>query len=361
MPQGESFWNPYRWVTVSDSPVQYDAPNYHHHFSGLSGRLWCELEALTPLLIGDGSSKFVGHGSHRSCYIPGPSLKGALRSLAEVVGNAAGPFQKQASDISRKQAEAHNGRGNLDIVARSYGYLAGGNVFRGLIRFSDARMISTPISEQQWPMQEIVVGQPKKAHHAFYAEENRRKFYHHQQGIQKLPSPDPNITQRTEVQPAPSGTLFNFTVDFFNLRDKELNLLLYCLALESQVRVTLSPEAMPPRAMQPVTFEGPLRHKIGGAKPHGAGSVHIRITKMQLCSDASTRYQGKEADNLLEAETLIQEIDRRTHSFRSRTDLTMQQLRAMLIYSEKDPRKPVHYPSWKWFNSNSQRPLKSTI
>ena len=361
MPQGESFWNPYRWVTMSDRPVQYDAPSYRHHLNGLSGRLWCELEALTPLWIGDGSGKFVGIGSHRSCYIPGPSLKGALRTLAEVVGNAAGPFQKRASDISSQQAKAHDGGGNLDIVARSYGYLGGDTVFSGLIGFSDAQMIATPISEQQWPKQEIVVGQSKEGHAAFYAEKNRRKFYHHQQGIQKLPSPDSNITQRTVVQPAPSGTLFNFTVDFFNLRDKELNLLLYCLALENQVRVTLSAEAMPPRAMQPVTFEGPLRHKIGGAKPHGAGSVHIRITKMQLCTDAVARYQGKKTDNLWEAECLSQEIDRRTQCFRNRSDLTMQQLRAMLIYSEKDPRKPIHYPSWKWFNSNSQRPLKSTI
>ena len=57
MPQGEEFWNPYRWVTVSDQPIEYDEPCYHHTSSGLSGRLWCELEALTPLLIGDGHGR----------------------------------------------------------------------------------------------------------------------------------------------------------------------------------------------------------------------------------------------------------------------------------------------------------------
>ena len=34
MPQGETFWNPYRWVTVSDQPVEHDVPRYHHTSSG---------------------------------------------------------------------------------------------------------------------------------------------------------------------------------------------------------------------------------------------------------------------------------------------------------------------------------------
>ena len=53
MPKGESFWNPYRWVTVSDNPVEHDVPRYHHSMDGISGFLSCELEALTPLLIKD--------------------------------------------------------------------------------------------------------------------------------------------------------------------------------------------------------------------------------------------------------------------------------------------------------------------
>ena len=90
MPVGENFWNPYRWVTLSNRPVEHDVPHYHHTFSGLSGRLWCELKALTPLLIGDGqvpNIQFVRHPHNRQPYIPGTSLKGAVRSSAEVIGN----------------------------------------------------------------------------------------------------------------------------------------------------------------------------------------------------------------------------------------------------------------------------------
>ena len=51
MPQGEPFWNPYRWVTMPDQPIKHETPGYHHRLHGLSGRIWCELEVLTPLFI----------------------------------------------------------------------------------------------------------------------------------------------------------------------------------------------------------------------------------------------------------------------------------------------------------------------
>ena len=74
------------------------------------------------------------------------------------------------------------------------------------------------------------------------------------------------------------------------LSREESNLLLYCLVLEDQVTVTLSPAALGrDNAQGDVTFEGPLRHKMGGAKPHGAGSVHICTTTMQLQTDVAAR------------------------------------------------------------------------
>ena len=149
-----------------------------------------------------------------------------------------------------------------------------------------------------------------------------------------------------------------------NLRNLELNLLLYCLLLEEQASVTLSPAALGRDAAQgSVTSEGPLRHKMGGAKPHGAGSVHIRITKMQLRTDATARYRGNDTATTWEAEDLIDELESRTASFRERTDQTMQELRAMLIYSLNDPRNPIQYPTYGWFQNtnNSIKQLKPTI
>ena len=134
--------------------------------------------------------------------------------------------------------------------------------------------------------------------------------------------------------------------------------------LEEQVTVTLSPAALgPDEAQGPVRLKGPLRHKMGGAKPHGAGSVHIRITKMELRSDAMARYRGRDATKTWEAEDLTNEIESRTAPFRKRTDQTMRELRAMLIYSLDDPRQPIQYPTFSWFKNgnNSGRQLKPTI
>ena len=351
MPQGENFWNPYRWVTISDKPIEYDDLPYQHVVSDLSGRIWCELEALTPFMVGDGHRMFVKHPHTFRPYIPATSLKGAIRSLAEVVGNAAVPFSK-------------GGRSQVDTVARTFGYLHGGNVFAGLIRFSDAEITEEPLPPNQWPKYEVAVGQPKPSHKAFYPGNKQRKFYHHRPGATQLTAPHAGIKQTSSVQPAPPGTRFSFTVNFANLRNPELNLLLYCLMLEEQVTVTLSPAALGrDEAEGSVTLDGPLRHKMGGAKPHGAGSVRIRIIRMELCTDAMARYRGNDSIETYKAENLTNELESRTAAFRNRTDQTMQELRAMLIYLLNDPRQPIHYPTYGWFRNgnNAGTQLKPTI
>ena len=380
MPQGKDFWNPYRWVTIGAHPVKHDVPNYHHTLSGISGRIWCRLKALTPLIIGDGGGgqdqdqvkniEFVR--KKNKPYIPSTSLKGVVRSLAEVVGNATVPFPKAQVDHSHKLEKARkniSGIAQFDPVARTFGYLKDGDVVAGLIHFSDAEvsMEVTPPDRWEWHRR-VAVGRPQPNHKAFYPGTNRRKFYHHHPGVTELREAPANITQVNNVRPAPPKTCFEFTVDFTNLRDAELNLLLYCLVLEEQVTVELSPAALGrEQGEPPCTFEGPLRHKMGGAKPHGAGSVRIQITKMELRTHAAARYRGGSTTEALQADALAAEIDSRTASFQHRTDLTMRELRAMLIYSTNDPRKSIRYPRFDWFQNERELPfaqqtrLKPTI
>ena len=386
MPQGENFWNPYRWVTVSDDPIEYDEPNYHHKLSGISGRIWCELKALTPLIIGDGGDRRAQNaqpGGQNQVnnirfvrkkgipYIPSTSLKGVIRSLAEVIGNGTVPFSNTVDNEHEPENARLVGTSQLDPVTRIFGYLSqdDSSVFAGLLHFSDAEISVEVTPPDQWKWhRRVAVGRPQPSHRAFYpanTQRNQRKFYHHHPCATELKEAPSDITQVNNVRPAPPGTCFTFTVDFTNLRDTELNLLLYCLELEDQVTVTLSPEALgQDQGEAPCTFTGPLRHKMGGAKPHGAGSVHIRITQMELRTSAAARYRGGSTPAVLQAGALATEIDRRTASFRRRTDLTMKELRAMLIYSTDDPRFPIHYPKYKeWFNKdrNKQTQLKPTI
>ncbi len=384
MPEQESFWNPYRWVTYEKSRPSYRSPNYQHAFAGARGLLDCELEVLTPLVIGNGKQgaleNFTRHGvgGVGKPFIPATSLKGAIRSLAELIGDSAVPFSRKRNapmrlDPGRSVESGARGRPGtnweLDPVARSFGYLDhDGNVFAGLIQFSDAELVGEP-NTQKWPRFEVDVGTPRPERHApFYPDNKRWKFYHHLPGATTL---RPAITGQTRRPvAAPPGTRFRFTVSFWNLDEEALNLLVYCLALEEDVTVTLSAAALgrPGNSNESVPLTGPLRHKIGGCKPAWGGSVHIRIVRVRIEEDPLSRYRSGQPPTVLEDEAEIRAwIEKRTASIRRRNDRTMRELRAMLIYSPNDPRRDIRYPDKSWFDRDKQLPpdqkrkLKPTV
>lgn len=361
------FWNPYRWVPASKKPLQRERPLYHHRWQGVAGRLHCTLEALTPFLIKDQEGAFIRSKRTQAPFIPATSLKGAIRSLAELIGNAAVPFPRVTIDVAHQLEKAAQGQGpqrQLDPVARTFGHLNHGDVFAGLIRFGDGQ----PLGKLPQPLScKVAVGQPKPAHRPFYPGDQYRKLYHHHFGATSLTPPHAGITQTNLVRPLPPGVQFTFRVDFANLRDEELALLLYCLTLEEDVTVTLSAAAVGGTAA--MTLRGPLRHKMGHCKPHGGGSVHIRVDKMELRANPAQRYRGESTTgSLLEGEALTTEVESRTRLLREENDLTMQHLRAMLIYTKDDPRaKNVNYPTYQWFQDDKRAlpdqkaPLKPTI
>jgi CRISPR/Cas system CSM-associated protein Csm3 (group 7 of RAMP superfamily) len=366
MPQGENAFNPYRWVPVSDGPVPRQKPAYRHRWEGLSGQLDCTLEALTPLLIGSsrGDGRFIRSGRTQRPFIPGTSLKGLIRALAELIGNAAIPFSNGHADDNHTLTQASQNRGKdwqLDIAARMFGYLNRGQVFAGLVRFSDGQLQGT--AREIGPFK-VVVGKPQpERHKPFYPVPAQRKLYHHRFGATDLTLAPANIPQTRTVYPLPPGVRFTFQVAFENLREEELALLLYCLVLEEEVTVTLSKEALGPDAHQPVTFSGPLRHKLGACKPQGGGSVKIGIDRMRLHDNMADRYRGQAAGQELEGEQLQTQLRQRTQAIMARTDETMRHLRAMLIYSANDPRKAVDYPDYTWFQQDkgTGTPLKPTL
>jgi hypothetical protein len=363
MPNGENYWNPYRWVPATQGQLPRERPLYRHRCQGMAGRLTCSLTSLTPFLINDGQGKFIRSRKSNQPFIPATSLKGNIRSLAELIGNAAVPFRNDKMDIDSEhrldRAATGDGVGRqLDVAARTFGYLDGKKVFAGLIRFSDGILQGrepTPLNCT------VAVGQPKSSHTAFYPGNRHRKFYHHNYGATTLTPPHPGIKQVSNVRPLPPGVEFKFRVDFENLREEELALLLYCLALEESVAVTLSAQAV--GGTTPVTLTGPLRHKLGNCKPHGGGSVHIKVDRMELRGDPKERYRSVEsAAAVFEGDAVRSEIERRTQLIRGRNVPTMQHLRAMLIYAPDDPRAGnVNYPEYAWLNANSTTQLKPTL
>ncbi|NLE58494.1 MAG: hypothetical protein GX616_09040 [Planctomycetes bacterium] len=377
----DEFWNPYRWVRVPADVDDYRQPSYRHQFSGLRGRIEGRLEALTPLIIGDGQNpgdiRFLCRADGTP-YIPGTSLKGMIRSLVEVVGNACVPFAKGLADQQHQAQKATRGRGSswqLDLASRMFGTIGhdrGDPDFAGLVRFHDALADpSTLPPRPNWHTYTIAGGNPKPEHHAFYPEDYQaRKFYHHkpQGGLVSAPGsirPD----QTRKVTPAPPGAVFSLRIDAENLLQSEWQILLYCLALEESVSVTLSPAALGDKYREPVHLVGPMRHKLGGAKPQGGGSCRIHLDRLVLDEDPLARYRrGRGAAKTLEGQAVAEYVSSETEPFRRREDRTMRELRAMLIFTPDDPRATnLRYPSYMWFQdekllpANDKTCLKPTL
>ncbi len=356
---------------LAESGWLITTPAYHHSYGGRAGRIDCRLTALTPFLINDGNHRSVRSKLTQKYHIPATSFKGLIRSLVELVGNAAHPFLRGDIDPDHglnRAAVGSGGQMQLDVAARMFGYLHHGDVFAGLVRFSDGHWPEGKPQPQPLTCR-ICGGTPDPDHRPFYPDRYRRKFYHHNPGATTLTGPHPGIPPahvRT-VYPLPPGVEFGFHVDFFNLQDEELALLLYCLFLEERVTVTLSPEALGPGYLDPLTLTGPMRHKFGYAKAQGGGSVRLEPLRLTLRTNPADRYRGRgPAQEVLASDELQADLARRTAPVASRTDPTMQHLRAMLIYAQTDPRRGnLNYPSYDWFQTDNHTgahtPLKPTL
>jgi CRISPR/Cas system CSM-associated protein Csm3 (group 7 of RAMP superfamily) len=355
MPINEDFWNPYRFVPTRET-VQRRPPFTDERFRGLSGSVTCILTNLTLLLVagGDrGQQQFLQRDNRP--FLPGSSLKGMLRSLAEIVGG--GCFVTSRNNSCTDPAR-------LCVACRMYGMLHRGSVHKGQVSPGDGLLQD----EQQARRKnvEIIQGQPKRSHDAFYrhpktgdVSEEMMKMYFHQphRSEDVLPIPS-NLRDRKVVKEMLlPGHAFTFTVHFENLAEDELNLLLYTLALEEQVSVTLTPQDKPP-----IHLTGPLRHKLGNAKGQGPGSCHIQVQSLTLLPDPARRFQslGREQVRVLIGADLEQEIQSRTAAYRQDDTPTMQFLRKMMVWDPADERD-FRYPDFNWFRAtgNSAVPLKS--
>ncbi len=344
MPQDEAFWNPYRMVPRREGRIDRKLPLGRHRLCGLSGEIEGTIKALTCLLVGQSKFFRKRRGKFDTVpTIPGTSLKGVIRSMAELIGHGCAPLGTEEDSRCTSSRQ-------LCITCRIFGFLQGGDVHTGLVSFGDAEMIASPISPNAWKEQNgVLLANPKPTHKPFYPPRHR-KIYPHQPACKEVPTPAPpgvgNPKMFRKVQPAPADTTFAFQATFENLREEELALLLYAIVLE----------------------EG-MAHKIGGCKPLGAGSARISIDRLTLTTDPGTRYrrnrEDQETTKVWEGEDLTQEIDRRTGSFHSDTSETMQALRRLIRFDPNDPHE-FRYPSKGtkknpgWFDlpANKKKPLK---
>jgi|GEM_PF-1714433 len=187
---------------------------------------------------------------------------------------------------------------------------------KGFIHFSPARWAGKSGPKTQWVTLQPL-GQPKPScwqfylncqnvgQNAGYNDDNAtirgRKFYWHkpnahanrpqsgadvnsvwdQRGGNGQPLADDQ--NKTVELLLPDNAVFEFTVDFENLSDAELGLLL----------LTLQPNLLGEQALEEVGVSSQLYHHFGMGKPLGLGSAEVKITSITLFKDCQ-RYQSLE-------------------------------------------------------------------
>jgi hypothetical protein len=326
-----------------------------------------------------------------------------LRSLAETVGGGCFVTNGEVINLNNVSGSCNNVE-SLCVACRMFGMMerqSNARVHKGNISISDA------ILQEKTPGfvdHEIYLGGPAVRHRSFYLtpdtdrfDGKSRKFYFHQPGVnESFPVLSSKIKERAwTVRALTPGHNFNFQVFFSNLREEEFALLIYILALEDDVKVSVGGESgMEPdkvrdsdkdvkpdndkepdgeydRKTEQKKFElrGPLRHKIGNAKPLGMGSSHISITKLECYAEPLARFTSFSCDKGVTLEEdleknsgkkLENEIQNIIRPFTQDHCTTMEHLRKMMVWDETDKRI-FKYPDWSWFETpgNSEKKLKN--
>lgn len=361
--------NPYDFVRIDwNAGVERHSPTAHDHFEGISGLIDGKITVLTPLFIRDprgakgqsGALPFArnqnGRGEH---IIPGSTLKGAIRSLVEVISPGCFLlFDRAYSERSWPTSVNYSSKldrefrrckhpARLCSACRMFGVLVEsrdsdtGEAFSwaGNVGFEDGN-ISRLV--KMVPVYTPNLLKPRSYHEPWYLSGDRmklagRKFYFHQDPDRLyLKSRLQNYGQY--VEPVGIDSTFTFSARFENLSQDDFSLLLYALALEKG-----------------------MRHKIGYAKPAGLGSVEIALTRIETI-DMQRRYTSPDGGKTVyEGDALQTYVGTQTQRFTTdRTSITLNDLRR--IWQWPPPQGVKYgYPTPDWFNNNRTAPISATL
>lgn len=360
--------NPYAFVPVG-SPAPRTPLSTHERFAGHSGVLKCRLTTLTHFFIA-GKQERQARNQHQELHllregnqpiIPGSSLKGAIRHLAEAISGSclALPSDVRMRDPQRDKLEYYDFkkrssdsyavppgfspcglRENADPrtqracpCCRLFGYLAGSVLLTGNVSFETAHLVSAARIER---VTLEPFGAPSPRHRPFYgtAASNfqtfrGRKFYYHRvEGARAMAQKsDFNKT----IEAVFPGAVYEFSVSYQNLDEAELALLIYALTLEE-----------------------PMHHKLGMGRGVGLGSVHLEITGWQQMERKQRYLDFGAGTTVLAGEELQHALARQIEAYHRHYapwQSSLAVLKDILTWDEKQPRNPG-YPSNKWFKEN---------
>ena len=310
--------NPYDFVPFANQVNRDAIANKHDQFkaSSRSGYINCELVVKTETCIkGPNNNPFWRVNQKvNTVFIPGTSIRGMVRTVCDtigggcgsMIGNHFGPYRKSRAEkyevvncqfsnpdfescsekIKREltgkseEGKATRIRQGFDVcpICSLFGFTADEVVFRSRLSFCDTK----PSKNQEVSLSTLRIQQlinPQPHHHSFYF---RSGTYNSKYYTKKVKERGQNFTLRTyqggeylgrkfylhadsanddgdiPVTVANVGSKFYFRVEFENLTEAELKLLLFALALEDG-----------------------WYHKLGYGKALGLGSVKINVLSLQ--------------------------------------------------------------------------------
>ena len=290
------------------------------------------------------------------------------------------PYQHSRGDRLPQEYHACSDPKDLCTACRLFGFIADLNGLKGRVTFSDADRLTGP-GELDRFLHLRVLGEPHPTSCNFYLRDPRdstqvrnydglkitdgrgrtegpagevelrgRKFYWHQMKTWQEYEIPPNRRQqfnrvRVLAKPLQPNNVFKFQVNFRNLSEAELGLLLYSLVLEE-----------------------PLRHKLGLAKALGFGTVKVTCQTLTFCQTES-RYTSLGAA----PQNQTRDVDTYLGAFKNAVQaatgqdfdqlLNVTKLKKILDPSQAPPQVGYFFDpagreeGFQWYSHNKDKPL----
>ncbi len=354
--------NPYDFVRFEPARMRRVPAPRHDVMTGLWGSLEGIITAETPIFIGQSES---GGGrvvrttasparaslvdAKRRPIIPGSTLKGLFRSVIEAVAPGCVRIGMSSYRVPQEFLGCDPGRpgpagaSKVCPACALFGLVAPGGLRAGRVSVDDAVAASANgvghpghAEHPSYPDHPVVwlpvLSSPKPQHSAWYANPDNtaagRKFYYHQPSIRTAPGPvTADRLQNQRVKPLGAGTMFAFRASFRGLSADELDLLLFAIVLEPD-----------------------MRHKVGTGKPAGLGSIRVELVSYEAGDPLTELARGDQARRL-EGPALGEWLRERVSAFAAaHSGGALDDLRRIWRWPPDDV--TYAYPGREWFSQN---------
>ncbi|WP_058485140.1 RAMP superfamily CRISPR-associated protein [Defluviitalea phaphyphila] len=234
------------------------------------GKIDIKLEVLTPVHISSGHlqehnnllyKQFVKFNNRP--IIPGTSLKGCIRSIAEAISYSCYPKSKNVD--YKKFSKNKLDESNNCIICNMFGAMGK----KSKIRFEDLQLREEDIKNKMIILN-IPQFYPPRPENNLYLENNKYKgykFYHH--GDKKILEKGKFPYEFVNI-----GGIFEGSIRFENMTEEQVNLLCFSLGLN-----------------------GRIQPKIGYGKPAYYGSVKI-TTNEQKWIEKANKYENQSSEEV---------------------------------------------------------------